>query len=167
MTGPQLFRIRPKLSIDAYKTYELRAPVATHFRVGRCEEVEAVCSQTNEVGEPSCFESHCPQHAHGWRTLVDVSTELGRRQAAYIGKSSDRHYALAVDGDLHTYTFPAGQQCFATHQVPLGRDPILIVRDGDWRGNPTGRTRTHVRPADWTEDFAEHQQELADEIAKG
>lgn len=156
------------MPVTAYKSYELRAPVATHFRKAVCGEmIYAECTQTDEVGNPSCTEMHCSAHAHGWRTLVDVGTDLGERQAAYIGKHAGRRFVLEVDGPLHTYTFPAGQQCFGAHLLPLERDPILIVRDGDWRGNPTGHSRTHTRPADWIEDFAEHQSGLADEIKKG
>jgi hypothetical protein len=41
------------------------------------------------------------------------------------------------------------------------------VRDGDFRGNPTGRRRMHASGADWVEDFAEHQAKLADQQQKG
>lgn len=149
MTRPQPFRIAPAMAVGAYKTYELRSPHASHYRRATCKEVE------------------CKAYERGWKTVVDVSTTLGEEQASYIGKFSGRRFVLEVTEGLHTYTFPAGQKCFDVHQVPLERDPILVVRDGDYRGNPTGKSRTHTRVADWLEDFAEHQQGLSDEIERG
>jgi hypothetical protein len=51
--------------------------------------------------------------------------------------------------------------------VPLERQPLLIVRDGDWRGNPTGRRRLHTKPEHWVEDFKEHQGKINDAIERG
>jgi len=153
MGGPQPFRITPGLPVQAFKTYALSAPLSTHYRPARCEEV------------------NCPNYAAGWRTVVDVSTDLGQRQAKYITGASGRKFTTNGVPDstdmLVTFTFPPGQQCFASHTVPLEREPIYVVRDGDWRGNPTGRRRQHVRAADWVDDFASHQAELIKEIEKG
>ena len=49
------------------------------------------------------------------------------------------------------------------HQVAQ----LLVVRGGDWRGNPTGERRVHTRPEDWAEHLHEHTAELADRIEKG
>ena len=42
------------------------------------------------------------------------------------------------------FTFEAGQQCFTQHHVP-DRPQFFVVRDGDWRGNPTGQNRLHTK----------------------
>jgi hypothetical protein len=62
------------------------------------------------------------------------------------------------------FRFDSGQRCFAEHQT---NPEQYGVRDGDWRGNPTGRVRAHQRPADWVEDFGEHQIRIADQQQKG
>ena len=149
MSGPQPFRITPMLSVGAYKSYALAAPIQTHTRPARCEEVD------------------CPNYLNGWRTLVDTATPLGQRQARYITERAGRSYVASIEGAQLVFTFAAGQQCFAQHTVPLGREPIYIVRDGDWRGNPTGRRRVHVRAEDWVDDFRTHQDALTTEIEKG
>lgn len=146
---PQQFHIQPRMDVGAYKTYALVAPPATHHRKATCEEVE------------------CPNNLRGWRTVCDVGTVLGQRQAEYITKHSGRRFVSKTAGTVITYTFGAGQQCFAPHTVPVGREPLYIVRGGDWRGNPTGERRQHVSAADWVEDFGEHQQRITDEIEKG
>lgn len=147
----ELFHIPVKGPVEAYKTYSLLLPVQTHYRKATCQEVE------------------CEAYANGWVTRIDPTTELGRKQLNYIRLHSGREFIdiTTVDSPMVELTFPSGQSCFGTHHVPSEREPIPIVRDGDWRGNPTGRTRQHVRVADWVEDFGEHQQAIVDEIEKG
>ena len=150
MTQP--FRMQPALPVDHMKTYAISAPPQTHTRVATCEEVE------------------CEHQARGWTTTVDVSTELGQRQAKYIESKAGRQYTADYGPDLVTFTFAAGQQCFAVHRVPLDRVPLLIVRDGDWRARVQGqnrRKRLHVKPEDWVDDFKEHQGKINDQIQKG
>jgi len=143
-------RITPALPPQAMKTYALAAPLQTHWRPATCEEVD------------------CPQYLHGWKTVVDETTDLGREQAAYIREKSGRRFEATWDGGLTTFVFEAGQQCFATHQQPLEREPIYLVRDGDFRGNPRGTSaRVHTRAEFWVEDFGGHQQRLADRIKEG
>lgn len=145
------FRLAPKIGAEHVKSYEIRAPRDTHFREGTCEEVE------------------CDAYRHGWKTAVDTSTELGARQAFYIRNTSRRHFTEEAYPDGRViFTFSAGQRCFRAHLVPLEREPLYIVRDGDWRGNPRGtEPRIHVRPEDWVDDFANHQSALADRIERG
>jgi len=143
------FRIPSRLPVAEVKTYALAAPQATHFRRASCQEVE------------------CAEYARGWLSMIDVSTPLGQNQAYYIRMRSGRSFtASEVDG-MVTFSFPAGQQCFAQHTVPLERDPILFVRGGDWRGNPSGFVRRHTRAEDWVDDFATHQQAIVDQFEKG
>lgn len=148
--GQQVFRLDPAMGPEAYKTYQIAAPISTHTRSG------------------SCKEAGCLAYQHGWQTSVDESSELGRRQAHYIRRQSGRAFKETNENGFTTFMFEAGQRCFAEHRISLDRPALFIVKGGDWRGNPTGiRPRRHARPEDWVEDFAEHQQTLADELDKG
>ncbi|MGE5828654.1 MAG: hypothetical protein ACM30G_09870 [Micromonosporaceae bacterium] len=137
----QPFRPHPVGPVHAYKTYQIVSPVSTHYRDGDCDE------------------AGCLAQAHGWRTVVDETTELGRRQAHYIRTASGRRFT-EERGPLTTFTFEPGQRCFATHKVPLERPELYVVRAGDHRGNPTGEVRRHS-PDSWVNDFGEHQDKLA------
>jgi len=141
------FRIQPQLPVGAMKTYSAVAPLATHWRDATCEEVD------------------CPHFQHGWRTVVDETTELGRRQAHYIRTSSGRRFTATWDGGVTTFTFEAGQRCFAAHKVPLERDPLFLVRMGDWRGY--GPPRAHQLPADWVEDMQSSLDKVRDRQERG
>lgn len=149
MTGPN--RMPPQLGAEHMKTYESRAPQSTHFRPGTCAEVD------------------CPAHLNGWRTTLDERTEQGMSLAYYIRKESKRKYTEdRTETGLTVFTFPPGQKCFREHQTRLDRPEIYLVRGGDWRGNPRGtETRRHTSAADWQEDFADHQQTLADRLEEG
>lgn len=139
-------RIEPNLPVGAYQTYQITRRRDTTIR--------AVCEQVD-----------CQAWRHGWDSVIDERTELGRTQAAYIRGESRRTFReMKTDTGLTVFRFESGQRCFADHQtVP----ELYLVRDGDWRGNPTGRKRQHVRPADWVEDFGENQLRLVDQQQKG
>jgi hypothetical protein len=147
----QANRIMPQLPAQAFKTYQIVAPVSTHFRPASCAEVD------------------CPNMAHGWRTVIDESTELGQQQAHYIRRQSKRRVTEDRDETgLTVFVFAAGQECFAQHHARLDRPELFLVRGGDWRGDPAGvRPYQHTRSANWVEDFAEHQQRIADQQQKG
>jgi hypothetical protein len=139
-------RIDPNLPIGAYQTYSITAPRDTRVR--------AACEQ---VG--------CAAWRHGWESTIDESTELGQDQARYIRMQSRRTFReTRTDAGLTVFRFESGQRCFANHET---RPEIYVVRDGDWRGNPTGLARTHRRPADWVEDFGLNQQRLGDQQQRG
>lgn len=141
-----LFRIAPAGPVGAYRTFEVAAPLGTHWREGTCEEVD------------------CEAYRLGWVTKIDIGTELGRQQAMYIIDHSGRRFVPERIGEtLVEFTFEPGQKCFARHQVPLERDPLLIVRDGDWRGNPTGQRRLLSNVDDWVGEFQENQERIARE----
>jgi hypothetical protein len=145
-----LFRISPQGPPEAYKTYGIRAPKETHFRPATCGEVD------------------CSAYLYGWKTTIDEGTVLGRMQAHYIRKESGRRYEEEWNNGLTTFYFEAGQHCFAQHQTALEREPIFLVKDGDWRGNPRRTNpRIHTKPEHWVEDFAEHQQALKERIEHG
>lgn len=146
-------RLNPGLPSHAYKTYQVVAPLSTHFRPATCQEVE------------------CPAMINGWRTVVDESTPLGAKQAHYIRTVSRRSFREDKDlgvSSMTSFVFAPGQLCFAQHKLRTGRPEVYLVRDGDHRGNPRGtQPRRHTRAEDWVEDFNEHQGRLADEIEKG
>lgn len=151
-------RATPVLPVGAVQTYRVTSPLATHTRPASCAEVE------------------CAHWLHGWVTRVDERTDLGIGQAAYIrAECRAEHVALALGTangrrryierrtpeGLTEFAFQAGQVCFAhtSHRVPLERPEIYLVYGGDWRAR-TGLMRRHQRPADWVEDFSEHQDRI-------
>ncbi len=140
-------RIEPRMPLTAYKTYAVKVPRATHTRPATCEEYGCLARQ------------------RGWTTKVDVSTDIGRRQAGYIERGSGRKWKRTDDGTLLTYAFEPGQECFASHRVQT-RPGLYVIRDGDHRGNPTGRKVTLGERA-WLDDFGEHQEKLAAEQERG
>lgn len=142
--GQRVTRIEPAGPVQAYQTYALITPRGdTHWRTATCAEVE------------------CQAYASGWTTVIDPATELGRKQLAYIRNHSGRAYydTTSLDTTLVELRFPPGQQCFATHRVRVGREPLYVVRGGDWRSN-LGGIRRHTRAEHWVEDFAEHQDKI-------
>lgn len=141
----QPFRIQPQMQVGAYKTYQIAAPLATHFRAATCEEVG------------------CQPHIHGWATTV----MYGSKDEAAV-RGSGRHFTEErQEGGFVRFVFPPGQPCFAAsrHKVPLEREAIFVVRDGDWRR--LGPARRHANAIDWRDDFGEHQERLADRLAQG
>lgn len=141
------FRVEPQLPVGAVKTYSALAPLATHWRPATCEEVG------------------CPNWRDGWKTVVNESTELGAAQARYIRSASGRRFTEHREGTAAVFVFEAGQRCFAAHQVPLERDPLLVVRMGDWRAY--GPARVHQRPEDWVEDMQASLDNVRDRQERG
>lgn len=141
--------IQPQAGPEAYRTYELLQPTATHFRPATCAEVD------------------CHRAKAGWRTVLDTSTVDGRNMAGWIRMHSGRQFTYVEAGPIVTFTFAGGQRCFGKHKVSLEREPILRVRGGDWRGNPRGETTRIFRPADWVDNFGEHQARLSEAHKRG
>jgi hypothetical protein len=141
-------RIAPNMPVEAYKTYRILSPQSTHFRPATCAEAD------------------CPHYLNGWRVRVE-GLDAALLHAA---RTSGRHYVEQQIREGETWlVFSAGQSCFqvSQHRVRLDRPELYLVRDGDWRGNPTGRQRAHAGPQDWIDDFGEHQDKLADQMKKG
>ena len=147
LDGDGFARIQPHMPVQAYKTYQAAMPLATHWRPATCAEVD------------------CSWYLAGWKTIVPA----GGEHEALVRGSGRKFTEETQPGGLIEFRFEAGQQCFqaATHRLPVGRPERLFVRDGDWRGNPTGWRREHTRPEDWQEDFAEHQDRLKTAIEEG
>lgn len=144
-----LNRIQPVAGPDAYKTYEMRSPLSTHFRPA------------------TCAEANCAYYRDGFQVRVEGLAP----QVLHAVQNSGRKYTVQKPAEGETYlVFEAGQPCLraSLHRVRVERPPLYLVRDGDWRGNPRGtKARLHQRPEDWVDDFATHQQAIADEIKKG
>lgn len=144
------FRLEPQMPAAAYKTYAVSRPAATHWRTASCQEVE------------------CANYARGWRTTIDLSTKRGQDQARYIRDHSGRKYEAVIrSGSLVTLEFPAGQKCFTEHRVALEREPLYLVKGGDYRGNPLQIATQRRSARSWVDDFGEHQERIAAEIQKG
>jgi len=129
-----LHRLEPALPAAGMQTYAAVLPLATHWRRASCGEVD------------------CQTQAGGWVTRVDEATDLGQRQAHYIRAEAGRAFTEQREAGLTVFTFPAGQECFTAHQVPLERPPLLVVRGGDWRAT-LGPARRFDRADQWVEDF--------------
>jgi hypothetical protein len=134
-----LNRVDPAGPPQAYQTFQAAAPLRTHWRQATCAEVE------------------CAHHIHGWVTTVLAGSE----DEALIRRAGRAFAVERQEGGFLRFTFHAGQPCFAAHRhrVPLERDPLFIVRGGDWRAS-TGLIRRHTRGVDWVDDFATHQDQL-------
>ncbi len=142
-------RIEPALPPTAYQTYQAVRPRSTHTKPATCQEVD------------------CQAYANGWTTTVDTSTELGRRQANYIRLKSGRRYRSwthEASGKVE-FVFPPGQKCFADHRVPIDRPTLYLRRGGDWRATTIEPVR--LSEANWIDDFANHQNKLAEQAERG
>lgn len=144
--GP--FRLPPRMPAQAYKTYRLDAPISTHTRPATCQEVG------------------CEPYQHGWATTV-----LPGSQDEAVVKASGRHWSSVevAEGGFLRYTFPPGQPCFraSVHRAPLEREPIFSVVAGDHRVTQPEVLRRHTSAESWVDDFATHQQTIADAIERG
>jgi hypothetical protein len=145
----RLFRPEPHMDPAAYKTYAVVSPLSSHFRPATCAEVA------------------CPHYLNGWRVHLQALTP----DLQHAARTSGRRYREEHVTEGQTYlVFEAGQPCFKApqHRARIDRAPLYVVRDGDHRGNPRGtKARLFQRPDQWVDDFATHQQTLADEIKKG
>lgn len=142
--GQTVSRIAPVGDPRAYKTYGAVMPLSTHFRDGTCEE------------------AGCDAYRSGWVTTVDLSTADGQKMAHFIKEDRTRRWTLQkVSPTLVKFVFGPGQRCFRRHRVRLERPARFLARDGDFRGNPTGRVTEHKRVEHWLED----QQETLDRVA--
>lgn len=135
----------------AYQTYEIDAPLATHWRQASCAEVD------------------CPHHIHGWATTVlpDSDDESFMKRACESLGIKWTRFDVTPEG-FRRYIFPGGQSCFKarTHRLPLEKPAIFKVWAGDWRGSD-GTGRVFATPENWIDHFATHQDKLADLVNRG
>jgi hypothetical protein len=137
----------PLLDPHGYKTYSIHAPIRTHFRKATCTEVD------------------CPDYLNGWRVRLE---HLNEEQRVWVRQTGRRYTEMAVRPGETWLVFEAGQPCFRAteHRARVEREELYVIRDGDTRGNPTGRV-DRVTGQQWNDDFGEHQQRLADAQQKG
>lgn len=145
-----VFRLDPQGGVEEYKTFSIRVPRATHFTPATCAEVG------------------CEQYLNGYRIVADETVQDGAQAAQWIRHASQRPYTetRSEDGLFTVFTFAPGTTCLHPHQRRLDKPELYLVRDGDYRGNPTRKQRMHARGEDWVDDFQTHQDRLADEIQK-
>lgn len=141
-------RLMPNLPVAAYQTFQIAMPLETHWRPATCAEVD------------------CEQYLNGWRVRLDYLSEEDRWAIHRSGRRYLRHDVAEGETWL---VFEAGQPCFRTseHRAPLGRPELYVVRDGDWRGNPTGSVYRHKRAEDWRDQFATNQDKIAEAVERG
>lgn len=139
-------RLPPQGPAQAYQTFSVR-------------------SRSDRAVRAVCEDVQCQAWREGWESVIDESTDLGKQQAAYIRTQSGRTFReLRTAAGLTVFRFDSGQRCFADHQT---RPELYLVRDGDFRGNPTGRRRVHTRPSDWVEHMQEEFGRFNDDRERG
>lgn len=152
MTGIEPFRIAPAMPAAMYKSHVLGQPLRTHWRRATCAEVG------------------CPRYLRGWRSVLDMSDQDMQNAALWIRHASGLRYTESVTGPNEiTFEFPAGQMCARAnrHRLPLDRPPVMLVRGGDHRGNPTGFKRLFGKAEDWRDDLGEHLDVLREQQQRG
>lgn len=139
---------QPKMGPEFYKTY-------------------AVAVDRDDWRPATCAEVDCDHYLHGWKIRIEGLAP----EDVHLLRTSGRRYREEHIAEGQTWLhFEAGQPCFraSKHITRIGKPELYIVRDGDQRGNPRGtKPRRHLRPELWQEDFAEHQQGLADAQQRG
>lgn len=144
----QLNRITPQLGPESYKTFQIAAPLSTHWRPATCQE------------------AGCAQYANGWQVRVEglIPEDL------YLAEHCGRNYRKVSPAPGETWlVYEAGQPCFrsGSHRVRVDREERFVVSGGDWRGNPRQERREHLNAADWQEDMAGHLDQLHTAIERG
>jgi hypothetical protein len=147
MFAQEPFRIEPAAPPGAYQTYQVLAPLQTHFVAATCQEVD------------------CPQFREGWRLRAEGLSERDVYVATHCGRKFTR--VNVAEGETWL-VYEAGQPCFRAsgHRRRLEREEHFIIRGGDYRGNPTGM-RAKVSVDSWVDDFGEHQDRLAERVERG
>lgn len=143
----RLNRITPAAPVTGFKTYGMRV----------IEREPATCEADD-----------CGPYLNGWATVVLPETpDVGVIEAACRGEIDGyrrqwQTRELLPDGFLR-FWFPPGQPCFraSAHSIPV--TARYSLRDGDWRGNPSGKIVTTHDARTWLDDFGEHQQRIVDQ----
>lgn len=151
-----VWRVAPLLPAHAMKTFEIRQPLATHFRVA------------------TCAEANCKWYAEGRIVgfdLTDPAKVAAANELARICVDSGLRYQAKTVGTTAQFTFPAKQRCLTSytrpHRIPLERDPLMIVRGGDWRGNPRREGMRHTSPESFVDHWATDLDKLNTEQERG
>jgi hypothetical protein len=143
-----LNRIAPQAGPEAYQTWQIAAPLSTHWRPATCQE------------------AGCEHHANGWQVRIEGLDEQNLHLATHCGRRFRRVTVAAGETYL---VFEAGQPCFrsGSHRVRLEREERFLVTGGDWRGNPRQERREHASAADWQDEMAGHLDRLHTAYERG
>jgi len=109
----ETFRPQPTLPAERMVSFEIKAPLATHWRRATCVEVG------------------CPDYQHGWTVAVSVLRPSDRELFRQKG-----FRFIDIDGGTGpALLFEAGQPCFraSQHRTRMDREEIFLQRPGDWR----------------------------------
>lgn len=113
MLNRETFRVAPKIPAEKMTSFEISAPVSTHWRRATCAEVG------------------CADFENGWTTPTAPLLEGERDRLRAMG------YRFAeIPGDAGpVLMFEAGQPCFraSLHRVRRDREEVFLQRAGDWR----------------------------------
>ena len=152
---PRVYRPPPILPSQAMKTYSVSTPLATHWRLATCEEID------------------CPNYLNGWAVAItpdqlgqqfdhDIKASGKRFERLTVAEAEARFPGMSFAGAAFVYVFAPGQPCFyqgtARHQAQVDRPEIFSIRGGDHRA--TTSERRIMRAQDWKEDFIENQERL-------
>lgn len=142
----RVHRMAPLMPVGGMQTFEIRAPIATHWRAATCAEVD------------------CQHYLRGWATTVLADSDDER-----LIKRSGRK-TLAVErqpGGFVRYVFGPGQECFGAsrHRVRIDKPELFLLAEGDWRWR--GAPRVFDRPDQWVDHFATHQDKIATIVNRG
>lgn len=140
-----LFRPDPTIPASGMRTFEIAAPLDTHWR------------------KASCVEVGCLDHQYGWMIALTGLDDADREMA----RGSGRRYTEDQDDAGPVLIFAAGQPCFraSTHRIRLDRPELFISRDGDWRGNPRGTAPTVFSgPEPWADSLHTKLDEIREGI---
>lgn len=145
-------RATPQLPPGAMQTFEVDAPLETHWRRATCEEVE------------------CAAYTQGWSSDVPPDSD-GEIRIKQIYDNEIRRGKVTTtktpEGFIR-YHFPAGTECFRRiwHRLPLEREATFTLRSGDYRGTD-GIIRTFKDGPEWVDAFATHQDNIAQLVDRG
>lgn len=137
------------------RSWSVRAPLSTHWKPATCAEFE------------------CDEYMYGFSITLLRDHEKFEAQYHYITHDRSRRYSMQQpDANRVVFVYGPGNAgmglAHAQHKVPIGRPPLLLVADGDWRGNPRGTpARRHVRVEDWIDDSANHLDKIRTAYQKG
>lgn len=113
MLNRETFRITPKIPAEKMTSFEIAAPLSTHWRRASCAEVI------------------CPDYHNGWTTPVEALLPGERTRLKAMG-----FLFVEVPGsDGPVLMFEQGQRCMGAsrHRVRADREEIFLQRAGDWR----------------------------------
>jgi hypothetical protein len=133
--------------------FNVRSPLATHWREASCEEID------------------CESYRTGWRLRYDTLPPDMQYAATHSGR---RYTEITVDFDPDTQqfynppatflVFEAGQPCFRSrqHRVPTGRPEVYVARN-----DMTGERVLHTSPQNWVDHCGEHVESIVDIMKRG